>query len=109
MTKRKYTSLQEEVNSLLSKDEERTRKEIDALQIKLDVILSNQSEILTRLGVVAQSRYGIDVCEVDVDYFPISDLEELPRLDAHLAKPGNPYVSSPSTLERFSNLLTFRY
>ncbi|XP_017025015.1 uncharacterized protein [Drosophila kikkawai] len=91
MAKRRYTALQEEVNVLLTKDDERTRKELDALEIKLDHILSNQSEILTRLGVVAQGRYGLDVCEVDVAYFPVSDPDELPKLDAYLAEPGNPY------------------
>ncbi|KAH8290954.1 hypothetical protein KR054_007345 [Drosophila jambulina] len=92
MTKRSYSALQEEVNAILTREDERTQEELDVLQLKLDHILSNQDEILTRLGVVAQGRYGNDVYEVDVSYFPISDPEELPKLDAYLAEPGNSYA-----------------
>ncbi|XP_016026437.2 uncharacterized protein LOC6739317 [Drosophila simulans] len=65
---------------------------MEELQIKLDKILENQNEILARLCQVASIRPTGDLCKAELDYFPVSDPDELSNLDANLSKPDNKYA-----------------
>ncbi|XP_034654852.1 uncharacterized protein LOC117892610 [Drosophila subobscura] len=83
---------------LSSNDDEILQIKIIELQDKLEDILSNQDVIINLLGQVANpllSTNGSDdteSTEVRTPYFPVRDPEELTKLDAELAKPGNSFI-----------------
>ncbi|XP_017072694.1 uncharacterized protein LOC108108951 [Drosophila eugracilis] len=92
MNNHKYSDILNEDESLLN-DDEIVEDGIAELQAKLDEILANQNEILSRLSQVAHNKPAGELFKVELDYFPVTDPEELPNLDTNLSKPGNKYAN----------------
>ncbi|XP_016993680.3 uncharacterized protein [Drosophila takahashii] len=92
MSKQKYTDFLTEDDPLLP-DKESLEDKLAVLQNKLDEILENQNQILTLVCQVARNRTTGDQYKVEVDYFPVTDPEELQNLDDNLSEPGNKYAN----------------
>nr|XP_016943031.1 uncharacterized protein LOC108019654 isoform X2 [Drosophila suzukii] len=92
MSKHIYSEFLSEEDPLLS-DNEFLEDALAELQNKLDKILDNQNEILTLICQVNCKAPTAELYNIKVDYFPVTDPEELPNLDANLSKPGNKYAN----------------
>ncbi|XP_017061381.1 uncharacterized protein LOC108101522 isoform X2 [Drosophila ficusphila] len=92
MSKHNFAGVLSNDDPLLS-DNDLVEEGIEELQSKLDEILDNQNEIITLLCQVTHSRIPGEFYKTELDYFPVTDPEELPKLDTNLSKPGNKYIS----------------
>ncbi|XP_016957368.1 uncharacterized protein LOC108029555 [Drosophila biarmipes] len=92
MSKRLYSEFLSKDDPLVSNNEF-LEDALEELQNKLGQILENQNEILTRLCQLTCKGTTANSYNTEEDYFPVTDPEELPNLDANLSQPGKKYAN----------------